>query len=53
MRRYRSIRTKLEREVERLHATVDGASKQRLVLHPDPRELWAEADSGSGGSCYG
>lgn len=31
---------------ERLHATVDGASKQRLVLHPDPRALWAEADFG-------
>ena len=45
-RRYRSIRTKLEREVERLHAAVDGASKQRLVLHPDPKELWAEADFG-------
>jgi hypothetical protein len=36
----------LEREVERLHSTVDGASRQRLVLHPDPRELWAEADFG-------
>ena len=46
LRRYRSIRTKLEREVERLHATVDGASKERLVLHPDPRALWAEADFG-------
>jgi hypothetical protein len=46
LRRYRSIRTKLEREVERLHSTVDGASRQRLVLHPDPRELWAEADFG-------
>ena len=46
LRRYRSIRTKLEGEVERLHATVDGASKQRLVLHPDPGKLWAEADFG-------
>ena len=46
LRRYRSIRTKLEREVERLHATVDGASKERLVLHPDCRAFWAEADFG-------
>jgi len=46
LRRYRSIRTKLEREVERLHATVDGASKERLVLHPDSRALWAEGDFG-------
>ncbi len=46
LRRYRSIRTKLEREDERPHATVDGASKERLVLHPDPRALWAEADFG-------
>ncbi len=46
LRRYHSIRTKLEREVERLHATIDGASKQRLVLHPYGRELWAEADFG-------
>ncbi len=45
-RRYRSIRTRLEREVERLHALVDRASKQRVVLHPDPRQLWAEADIG-------
>lgn len=46
VRRYRSIRTKLEREVERLHPAVDGASKQRLVLHPDVSELWAGADFG-------
>ena len=45
-RRYRSIRTRLEREVERLHTQVDRESKQRLVLHPDPRRLWAEADFG-------
>ena len=44
--RYRSIRTRLEREVERLHARVDGASKRRVVLHPDPSQLWAEADFG-------
>jgi hypothetical protein len=42
--RYRSIRTRLEREVERLHGIVERASKQRIVLHPDPRQLWAEAD---------
>ncbi len=45
-RRCRSIRTKPEREVERLHAQVDRESKQRIVLHPDPRRLWAEADFG-------
>jgi len=45
-RQYRSIRTRLEREVERLHAEVDRESKQRIVLHPDPRRLWKEADFG-------
>ncbi|MFN2506803.1 MAG: hypothetical protein ABR540_21755 [Acidimicrobiales bacterium] len=44
VRRYRSIRTRLEREVERLHSVVDRASKERVILHPDPRQLWAEAD---------
>ncbi len=43
LRRYRSIRTRLEREVERLHGILDRASKQRVILHPDPRLLWAEA----------
>lgn len=44
LRRYRSIRARLEREVERLHGVVERASKQRMILHPDPRQLWAEAD---------
>ncbi|MDQ4129963.1 MAG: recombinase family protein [Actinomycetota bacterium] len=44
VRRYRSIRTRLEREVDRLHGIVDRASKQRMILRPDPRQLWAEAD---------
>lgn len=44
VRRYRSIRTRLEREVERLHAVVERASTQRVILHPDPRKLWDEAD---------
>ena len=44
--RHRSIRTRLEREVERLHAQVDREGKQRIVLHPDPRRLWSEADLG-------
>jgi hypothetical protein len=44
MRRYRSIRTRLEREVERLHGIVDRASKQRVILHPDPRLVWGKAD---------
>ncbi|MCA1703679.1 MAG: hypothetical protein LC808_10640 [Actinobacteria bacterium] len=48
VRRYRSIRTRLEREVERLHAIVDRASKQRVVLHPDPRRLWRRPTSRSG-----
>ncbi len=45
-RRYRSIRTRLEREVERLYTQVDRESMQRIVLYPDPRRLWAEADFG-------
>ncbi|MCA1704729.1 MAG: zinc ribbon domain-containing protein [Actinobacteria bacterium] len=51
--RYRSIRTRLEREVERLHAVVDGASKQRIVLHPDPMHLWTGADFGERGNSCG
>ena len=35
---------RLEREVERLHALVDGASRRRIVLDRDPRALWSEAD---------
>ncbi len=46
LRRYRSIRVRLERQVERLHALVDGASRQRIVLHPEPRQLWSGADFG-------
>ncbi|MDQ6947084.1 MAG: recombinase family protein [Actinomycetota bacterium] len=42
--RYRSIRVKLEREIDRLHAVVDAGTKQRIVLHPDPPAFWAEAD---------
>ncbi len=42
--RHRSIRVKLEREIDRLHAVVDAGTKQRIVLHPDPRAFWAEAD---------
>ena len=41
--RYRSIRVKLEREIDRLHAVATG-TKQRIVLRPDPRAFWAEAD---------
>ncbi len=36
--------TRLEREVERLQGVVNRASKHRVVLHPDPWELWVEAD---------
>lgn len=49
LRRYRSIRTRLEREVERLHALVDGASPQRIVLDADPTRLWSGADFGQRG----
>jgi hypothetical protein len=34
----------LEREIDRLHAVVDAGTKQRLILHPDPRAFWAEGD---------
>ena len=52
-RRYRSIRTKLEREVERLHALVDAASKRRIVLHPDPRSVRGRTptSASAGSSC--
>jgi len=42
--RHRSIRVKLEREIDRLHAVADAGTKQRIVLHPNPRAFWAEAD---------
>ncbi len=42
--RYRSIRAKLEREIDRLHALADTATKQRIVKYPDPRAFWAGAD---------
>ena len=44
--RYRSIRVRLEREIDRLHGLVDAGTKQRIVLHPDHRAFWTEADSG-------
>jgi len=44
--RYRSLRVRLEREVERLHALVDGAGRQRILLHLHPRRWWSEADFG-------
>lgn len=49
LRRYRSIRTRLEREVERLHARVDAASKQRIILHPNPRQLAGRDSCGPAG----
>jgi hypothetical protein len=42
--RYRSIRGQAGAEIDRLHAVVDAGTKQRIVLHPDPRAFWAEAD---------
>ena len=44
--RYRAIRARLEREIERLHAVVDAASRRRIVLYPDPKLLWLGADFG-------
>ena len=44
--RYRSIRVKLEREIDGLHGLVDAGTKQRIVLHPDHRAFWTEADFG-------
>ena len=44
--RYRSIRVKLEREIDRLHGLVDAGTKQRIVLHAYPRACWADADFG-------
>ena len=41
--RYRSVRAKLEREIDRLHASADAATKRRIALDPDPRAYWAVA----------
>lgn len=30
---------RLEREIDRLHALADAASKRRIALHPDPIAL--------------
>ena len=42
--RYRAVRAKLEREVERLQGLAEAATRRRVVLHPDPRRLWEEGD---------
>ena len=42
--RYRSVRVKLEREIDRLHTSADAVTRRRTILHPDPRSFWAEAD---------
>lgn len=42
--RYRPVKAKLEREIDRLRKVIDVATKQRVVLHPDPRSYWASAD---------
>ena len=42
--RYRCLRAKLERRVERLQRAIDAATRQRIVILPDPRANWAEAD---------
>ncbi len=51
--RYRSIRVKLEREIDRLHAVVDAGTKQRLMLHPDPAGSGRRPTSNSGGTWFG
>ncbi len=38
------MRAKLEREIDRLHASADTATKRRIALDPDPRAYWAAAD---------
>ena len=42
--RYRSVRVKLEREIDRLHASAGAAIKRRIALDPDPRACWVVAD---------
>lgn len=42
--RYRPVKAKLEREIDRLRAIIDVATKERIILHPDPRTYWASAD---------
>lgn len=42
--RYRSIRVKLEREIDRLHAAVDAMTKRSVALNADPRGLWETGD---------
>lgn len=42
--RYRSIRVKLDREIDRLHVAADTATKRRIALAPDPAAFWAAAD---------
>ena len=49
--RYRSVRVKLEREIDRLHASVDAVTRRRTILHPDPRSFWAEPTSPSVARC--
>ncbi|MGH3676450.1 MAG: recombinase zinc beta ribbon domain-containing protein [Mycobacterium sp.] len=42
--RYRPVKAKLEREVDRLRKAIDLATKQRVALDPDPPAYWASAD---------
>ncbi len=51
--RYRSIRVKLDRKIDRLHAVVDAGTKQRIVLHPDPVRSGRRPTSDSGGTWFG
>jgi DNA invertase Pin-like site-specific DNA recombinase len=51
--RYRTIRVKLEREIDRLHAVVDAGTKQRIVLHPIPMRSGRKQTSNSGGPSFG
>jgi len=42
--RYRPVKAKLEREIDRLRKVIDLATTRRVLLHPDPRSHWASAD---------
>jgi hypothetical protein len=42
--RYRPVKAKLEREVDRLSKVIDLATTRRVLVHPDPRSQWASAD---------
>ncbi len=42
--RYRPVKARLEREIDRLRKVIDLATTRRVLLEPDPRSHWASAD---------